>query len=38
MLSKSKNLTLCETEVKIMSSMNDDTKNALDKLSDELLK
>ncbi len=38
MLSKSKNLTLCETEVKIMSSMNDDTKIALDNLSDELLK
>lgn len=38
MLSKSKNLTLCETEVKIMSAMNDDTKSALDSLCDELLK
>ena len=38
MLSKSKNLDLCETEVKIMSSVNDETKKTLDCLAGELLK
>ena len=38
MLEKSKNLTLCENEVKILSALTDDNKAQLDALADELCK
>jgi len=36
MLSKSKNLTYCENEVRILSALNEDSKKQIDALSDEL--
>ena len=38
MLEKSKNLTLCENEVKILSALTDNNKTQLDALADELCK
>ena len=38
MLEKSKNLTLAETEVKIMSALDEESENKLNALADELCK